>query len=48
MVKREKPGTRNVRMDSRPSPEWYSDDDRRFISEVFRRYLKYTFGYEYW
>ena len=38
---------RNVRMDPRPSDEWYTEDDRRFVSEVCRQYLKYTFGYQY-
>ena len=37
-----------VRMDSRPSEEWYTDADRRFVAEVCRRNLKYTFGYRYW
>ncbi len=37
-----------VRMDPRPSEEWYSDEDRRFVAELCRRNLKYTFGYQYW
>ncbi len=37
-----------VRMDSRPSDEWYSEEDRRFVAELCRRNLKYTFGYRYW
>ncbi len=37
-----------VRMDPRPSDEWYSDADRRFFAELCRRNLKYTFGYQYW
>ena len=37
-----------VRMNSRPSGEAYSDADRRFVAELCRRNLKYTFGYEYW
>ncbi len=37
-----------VRMDSRPSEEWYSEEDRRFVAELCRRKLKYTFGYQYW
>ena len=37
-----------IRTDSRPSDEWYSDADRRFVAEVCRRNLKYTFGYRYW
>ena len=37
-----------VRTDPRPSDEWYSDEDRRFVAEVCRRNLKYTFGYRYW
>ncbi len=37
-----------VRMDPRPADEWYSDADRRFVAEVLRRNLKYTFGYKYW
>ena len=48
MAKRAKPGTRSVRMDPRPADEWYSDEDRRFLAEVCRRHLKYTFGYRYW
>ena len=37
-----------VRMDTRPSTEWYSDEDRQFVAEVCRRNLKYSFGYQYW
>ena len=37
-----------VRTDPRPADEWYSDEDRRFVAEVCRRHLKYTFGYQYW
>ncbi len=37
-----------VRMDPRPSEEWYSDEDRRFVAELCRRNLKHTFGYQYW
>ncbi len=37
-----------VRTDPRPSDEWYGDADRRFVAEVLRRNLKYTFGYRYW
>jgi hypothetical protein len=37
-----------VRMDPRPADEWYSDADRRFVAELCRRNLKYTFGYRYW
>lgn len=37
-----------VRMDTRPSDEWYTDADRRFVAELCRRNLKYTFGYQYW
>ena len=37
-----------VRTDSRPADEWYSDEDRRFVAELCRRNLKYTFGYQYW
>ncbi len=37
-----------VRMDPRPSEEWYSDEDRRFLAELCRRNLKHTFGYQYW
>ena len=37
-----------IRIDSRPSDEWYSDADRRFLAEVCRRNLKHTFGYRYW
>ena len=37
-----------VRMDARPADDWYSDEDRRFVAEVCRRHLKYTFGYRYW
>ncbi len=50
MVKRTKPGAklRTVRMDPRPTGEWYSDDDRRVFAELCRRHLKYTFGYRYW
>ena len=50
MAKRPNPkvNLRVVRMDSRPSEEWYSDEDRRFVSELCRRNLKYTFGYQYW
>ncbi len=36
-----------VRMDSRPSEEWYTEEDRRFVAELCRRNLKYTFGYRY-
>ncbi len=36
-----------VRMDSRPSEEWYSEEDRRFVAELCRRNLKHTFGYKY-
>ena len=48
MAKRVKPSSRSVRMDPRPADEWYSDEDRRFVAEVCRRHLKYTFGYRYW
>ncbi len=50
MAKRLKPGkTKNpVRMDPRPADECYSDADLRFVAEVLRRNLKYTFGYQYW
>ncbi len=37
-----------VRMEPRPTDEWYSDEDRRFVAEICRRNLKYTFGYQYW
>jgi hypothetical protein len=37
-----------VRMDPRPCDEWYSEADRRFVAEVCRRNLKYTFGYQCW
>ena len=36
-----------IRTDPRPTDEWYSDEDRRFVAEVCRRHLKYTFGYRY-
>ena len=36
-----------VRTDPRPTDDWYSDADRRFVAEVCRRNLKYTFGYTY-
>lgn len=39
---------KTVRMDARPSEEWYSEEDRRFVAELLRRNLKYTFGYRYW
>ncbi len=50
MAKRPDPKVnfRMVRMDSRPSDEWYTEDDRRFVAELCRRNLKYTFGYQYW
>ncbi len=38
---------RVVRMDSRPAEEWYTEEDRRFVAELCRRNLKYTFGYRY-
>ncbi len=37
-----------VRMDTRLAEEWYTEEDRRFVSELCRRNLKYTFGYQYW
>ena len=37
-----------VRTDTRPADDWYNDADRRFVAEVCRRNLKYTFGYKYW
>ena len=37
-----------VRMDSRPADELYSDADCPFVTEVCRRNLKHTFGYQYW
>ncbi len=36
-----------VRTDPRPSDEWYTEEDRRFVAELCRRNLKYTFGYRY-
>ncbi len=50
MAKRPNPKVKKavVRMDPRPSGEWYSDADRRFVAEVCRRNLKHTFGYKYW
>ena len=36
-----------VRMDDRSSAEWFSEEDRLFISQICRRNLKYTFGYQY-
>ncbi len=48
MAEREDPRFHVVRMDPRPADEWYSDEDRRFVAEVCRRNLKYTFGYQYW
>ena len=48
MAKRENPKYHVVRLDPRPADEWYSDEDRRFVAEVCRRYLKYTFGYRFW
>ena len=50
MEKRLKPGKTKtpVRMDPRPAEEWYTDEDRRFMAELCRRNLKYTFGYRYW
>jgi hypothetical protein len=48
MAIRAKAGSLSVRMDPRPADEWFSDEDRRFLSEVCRRYLKHTFGYQYW
>ena len=37
-----------IRTDPRPAEDWFSDEDRRFVAEVCRRHLKYTFGYRYW
>lgn len=37
-----------VRTNARPSNESYNDADRRFVAEICRRNLKYTFGYKYW
>ncbi len=50
MAKAQKPNWKRslVRMDPRPSNEWYSEGDRRFVSELCRRNLTYTFGYRYW
>ena len=48
MAKHGKPGSLSVRMDPRPAEEWFSVEDRRFLAEVCRRYLKHTFGYRYW
>ena len=50
MTKRPNPTAKGivVRMDARPAEEWYNDEDRRFVAEVLRRNLKYTFGYRYW
>ena len=39
---------RSVRMDPRPTEEWYADADCRFVASVCRRYLKHGFGYQYW
>ena len=35
-------------MDARAADAWYSEADRRYLTEVCRRYLKHTFGYRYW
>ena len=50
MAKLENPKRRRkvVRMDSRPSEEWYSEEDRHFLAELCRRNLRHTFGYRYW
>ena len=50
MAKFQKPNAQRslVRQDPRPSGEWYSEEDRRFVAELCRRNLKYTFGYQYW
>jgi hypothetical protein len=50
MAKRSNPTAkyRLIRTDPLPADEWYSDEDRRFVAEVCRRHLKYTFGYRYW
>ena len=50
MAKRSNPKVNRivVRTDPRPADDWYSDADRRFVAEVCRRNLKYTFGYTYW
>ena len=48
MAKRGKPTSRVVRQDPRPTDDWYSDADRRFVAKLCRRNLKYTFGYQYW
>ena len=50
MAKRPDPNVKLtvVRMNTRPADEWYSEEDRRFVSELCRRNLKYTFGYRYW
>ena len=37
-----------VRMDLPPPEQWYSEEDLRFVTELLRRNLKYTFGYRYW
>lgn len=49
MAKHPNPGEklRVIRKDSRPSSEWYGDDDRRLVAELCRRHLKYPFGYDY-
>ena len=49
MAKRPKPKAKKivVRMDARPSKEWYSDEDHHFVADVCRLHLKYTFGYPY-
>ena len=54
MAKREDPKRENreketaaVRLDPQPPGEWHGEHDRRFVAEVCRRNLKYTFGYRY-
>ena len=36
-----------VRFDNRPAAGWYGDADRRFVSGLCRRHLRYDFGYDY-
>ena len=48
MAKRTERRSLTLSIEPRPAEEWFSDEDRRFLAEVCRRHLKYTFGYQYW
>jgi len=36
-----------ISKDNRAIADWFNDSDKKFLREISRRYLKYSFGYDF-